>query len=86
MAEECITPLRRRMIEDMSIGHFASKTQHDYIRSVMKLTRFLGRSPDTGGIDSPVASPMSPGFVVAGAESETIAIWLGLVQRTTCGE
>jgi hypothetical protein len=47
MTEECITPLRRRMIEDMSARHFASKTQHDYIRTVMKLTRFLGRSPDT---------------------------------------
>ena len=35
------------MIEDMSVRHFASKTQHDYIRTVMKLTRFLGRSPDT---------------------------------------
>ena len=38
MTEECITPLRRRMIEDMSVRHFASKTQHDYIRTVMKLT------------------------------------------------
>jgi hypothetical protein len=38
MTEECITPLRRRMIEDMSVRHFASKTQHDYIRMVMKLT------------------------------------------------
>jgi hypothetical protein len=47
MTEECITPLRRRMIEDMSVRHFASKTQHDYIRTVMKLTRFLGQSPDT---------------------------------------
>ena len=47
MTEECITPLRRRMIEDMSVRHFASKTQHDYIRTVVKLTRFLGRSPDT---------------------------------------
>jgi site-specific recombinase XerD len=44
MTEEYITPLRRRMIEDMSIRHFAV---HDYIRTVMKLTRFLGRSPDT---------------------------------------
>src|SRR5258705_2571134 len=47
MTEECITPLRRRMIEDMSVRHFASKTQHDYIRTVMKLTRFIGRPPDT---------------------------------------
>jgi hypothetical protein len=24
MTEECITPLRRRMIEDMSVRHFAA--------------------------------------------------------------
>jgi hypothetical protein len=46
MTEEYITPLRRRMIEDMNIRHFASKTQHYYIRTIMKLTRFLGRSLD----------------------------------------
>jgi hypothetical protein len=47
MTEQCITPLRRRMIEDMNVRHFASKTQHDYIRTVVNLARFLGRSPDT---------------------------------------
>ena len=36
MTEECITPLRRRMIEDMSVRHFASKTQHDYIRTMLR--------------------------------------------------
>jgi hypothetical protein len=49
MIEEYITQLRRRMIEDMSIRHFASKTQHDYIRTVMNLTRFLAQSPDVIG-------------------------------------
>ena len=47
MTEESIAPLRRRMIEDMSVRHFASKTQHDYIRAVVNLARFIGRSPDT---------------------------------------
>ena len=47
MTQECITPLRRRMIEDMTVRHFASETQRNYIRAVMKLARFLGRSPDT---------------------------------------
>jgi integrase/recombinase XerD len=47
MTEECITPLRRRMIEDMSVRHLAPKTQHDYVRAVIKLARFIGRSPDT---------------------------------------
>jgi site-specific recombinase XerD len=35
------------MIEDMTVRHFTSKTQHDYIRLVANLARFLGRSPDT---------------------------------------
>ncbi len=47
MTEESISPLRRRMIEDMSVRQFASKTQHDYIRAVVNLARFIGRSPDT---------------------------------------
>ncbi|HEX9572185.1 MAG TPA: site-specific integrase [Burkholderiales bacterium] len=47
MTDECITPLRRRMIEDMSLRHFGEKTQKDYIRAVKNLTIFLGRSPDT---------------------------------------
>ncbi len=47
MTNEAMSPLRRRMIEDMTIRNFGAKTQHDYIRSVKNLTMFLGRSPDT---------------------------------------
>ena len=47
MTEESVTPLRRRMIEDMTVRHFTLKTQRDYIRSVTNLARFLGRPPDT---------------------------------------
>jgi site-specific recombinase XerD len=47
MTDECITPLRQRMIEDMSLRHFGEKTQKDYIRAVKNLTAFLQRSPDT---------------------------------------
>jgi len=42
-----INPLRRRMIEDMSVRKFGEKTQHDYIRHVEAFAKFLGRSPDT---------------------------------------
>ena len=31
MTDECISPLRRRMIEDMTVRNFAPKTQNDYI-------------------------------------------------------
>ena len=47
MTEQAISPLRRRMIEDMSIRKFAAKTQHDYAQRVKDLATFLGRSPGT---------------------------------------
>src|SRR6266852_2568535 len=47
MTDDCITPLRLRMIEDMSLRHFGEKTQNDYIRAVKNLANFLKRSPDT---------------------------------------
>src|SRR3954468_11868397 len=47
MTETAISPLRRRMIEDMTVRNFVEKTQNDYIRHVKNLTAFLGRPPDT---------------------------------------
>jgi integrase/recombinase XerD len=47
MTNEAISPLRQRMIEDMTVRRFTAKTQSDYIRSVRNLAVFLGRSPDT---------------------------------------
>jgi integrase/recombinase XerD len=47
MTDEAMTPLRRRMIEDMTVRKFVEKTQSDYIRHVKNFTIFLGRSPDT---------------------------------------
>ena len=47
MSEKPISPLRRRMIEDMTVRNFVEKTRNDYIRHVRLFTAFLGRSPDT---------------------------------------
>jgi len=47
MTNKTISPLRQRMIEDMTVSSFTAKTQSDYIRSVRNLAAFLGRSPDT---------------------------------------
>jgi site-specific recombinase XerD len=47
MSEKPISPLRRRMIEDMSVRRFGEKTQHDYIRHIESFAKFLGRSPGT---------------------------------------
>ena len=34
MTEQAVSPLRRRMIEDMSIRKFAQKNQPDYVQRV----------------------------------------------------
>ena len=47
MSKKPISPLRQRMLEDMSLRGFTPDTQRDYIRAVKKLAAFLGRSPDT---------------------------------------
>jgi len=47
MTDEAMSPLRGRMIEDMTIRNFAPKTQHDYVQRVKNFAAFLGRSPDT---------------------------------------
>jgi integrase/recombinase XerD len=44
---ERISPLRARMIEDMTVRGFSEKTRNDYIRNVRAFAAFLGRSPDT---------------------------------------
>jgi len=47
MSEKPISPLRRRMIEDMSVRNFVENTRNEYIRHVRTFTAFLRRSPDT---------------------------------------
>lgn len=47
MTDEAISPLRRRMIEDMTVRGFTPGTQRGYIRAVKDFTAFLGRAPDS---------------------------------------
>ena len=49
MTDEAMSPLRRRMIEDMTIRKLAPKTQEGYIRTIKNFAAFLGRSPDVRG-------------------------------------
>ncbi|WP_271609453.1 tyrosine-type recombinase/integrase [Bradyrhizobium sp. CCBAU 21359] len=51
MTDEAVSPLRRRMIEDMTIRKFAPQTQHDYVQRVKNFAAFLGRSPDTASFE-----------------------------------
>jgi len=46
-----ISPLRRRMIEDMSIRNLCPATQESYIRAVAKFSVYFGRSPARLGLE-----------------------------------
>ena len=50
-SKEPISPLRVRMIEDMTVRNLVPATQREYIRAVKKLAAFLKRSPDTATAD-----------------------------------
>src|SRR5262245_39337069 len=49
MAE--ISPLRRRMIEDMTVRNLSPATQQSYLNAVSKFSRHFGRSPDRLGLE-----------------------------------
>src|SRR6201984_2099499 len=42
-----VSPLRARMIEDMTVRGFKEDTRRDYVRHVRAFAAFIGRSPDT---------------------------------------
>src|SRR5215475_6468075 len=46
-----ISPLRQRMIDDMTMRNFSANTQETYIRSVAQFSAFHRRSPDKLGVE-----------------------------------
>ena len=65
-----ISPLRQRMIDDMTLRQLQQTTQTGYLRSVKRLTKFLGRSPDTASPEDLRA--FQKHLVEHGASSSTI--------------
>ena len=51
MTDTPISPLRRRMIEDMTVRKFMARTQEGYIRAVKGFSAFLGASPATASAE-----------------------------------
>jgi integrase/recombinase XerD len=47
MPDNPISPLRQRLIDDMTARRYGEKVQKAYVRHVRTFTAFLGRSPDT---------------------------------------
>ncbi|HEX3992619.1 MAG TPA: site-specific integrase [Acetobacteraceae bacterium] len=50
-AQPAVSPLRQRMLEDMTMRGLREDTQRDYIRIVRSFAAFLGRSPDTANAE-----------------------------------
>ena len=46
-----MSPLRRRMIEDMTIRNLSPATQQSYIHAVAKFSRYFGKSPERFGLE-----------------------------------
>jgi site-specific recombinase XerD len=65
-----ISPLRQRMIDDMTLRKLQETTQTGYLRSVKRLAKFLGRSPDTASAEDLRA--FQKHLVELGASSSTI--------------
>ena len=46
-----VSPLRRRMIDDMSLRNLSPATQRSYLHAVTKFSRYFGRPPDRLGLE-----------------------------------
>jgi len=51
MSKKPVSPLRQRLIDDITARLFSEDTKRDYVRNVRNFTAFLGRSPDTATSD-----------------------------------
>ena len=67
-----MSPLRRRMIEDMTIRNLSPATQQSYVNAVAKFSRHVGKSPDQLDVEDVRAYQV---HLVAGGIS-----WSGLNQ------
>ena len=71
MSTDAISPLRHRMIEDMSARQLHPVTQKGHIRACKRFAAFLKRSPDTSpsGVDRlPESLPSDEFGVLVGVE------------------
>src|SRR5205823_6284198 len=56
-----LSPLRRRMIDDMMVRNLSPATQQSYIYAVAKFSRHFNRSPERLGLEDVRAYQLPPG-------------------------
>ena len=50
-ATPAVSPLRRRMIDDMTLRNLSPATQRSYLHAVSKFSRYFNRSPERLGLE-----------------------------------
>ena len=50
-ATPAVSPLRRRMIDDLTLRNLSPATQRSYLHAVAKFSRYCDRSPDRLGLE-----------------------------------
>jgi integrase/recombinase XerD len=50
-APTAVSPLRRRMIDDMTLRNLSPATQRSYLHAVTKFSRYFRRSPERLGLE-----------------------------------
>jgi hypothetical protein len=86
MTDDTISPLRRRMIEDMTVRGFTACTQRGYVAAVRRFTVFCGplAGPSDGGRSPALsAADESGGSVVD--DHERGGLGLALLFRRDAG-
>ncbi len=69
-SNQSTSPLRQRMLDDMTLRQLSPKTQAAYLRAVLRFTRFFGRSPDLASAEDLRAFQLH--LVEQGVSSTTI--------------
>ena len=83
-----MSPLRRRMIEDMTVRNLSPATQRSYVHAVSKFSRFFGRSPDPtrlGGCSGAYQVHLASKGVAVGRLNQTVCA-LRFFYGVTLGE
>ena len=73
-----ISPLRRRLIDDMTMRRLSRETQRNYIRDVVRFATFRGRSPGTASAEEfPQATDPLSASGTTSASEQAEGTWNG---------
>jgi hypothetical protein len=76
-----ISPLCRRMIEDMTVRNLSPATQRSYVNAVSKFSRYFDRSPDRLGLEDVRRQYVANSNCRRSVKLAAIKIWMRFMSR-----